>query len=140
MKKGKKRKKRKRGAASRAGLRNKEQVQRRLQRLKDLREQNLHHYQSILEKYTLSLEEKDYLELEWVIALQLIVDYEDATPEALRNLDIETYTSIHISDLVIDRDITENFYRASFDLGNALGLALITIDKNENINGEMIIY
>jgi len=144
VKKGKKRKKRKRGAASRAGIRYKEEIQRllkqKLQRFKELKEQTSHYNESVLEKYTLSLVEQDDLEYEWELGLQIIVEYEDATPEALRNLDIVTFNSKPISDLVIDAEITEDYFRASFDLANALGLSLITIDENGNINGEIINY
>jgi hypothetical protein len=36
--------------------------------------------------------------------------------------------------------VSEAFWRASFNLANALGLALITIDEAGNINGERINY
>lgn len=111
-----------------------------MQQLKELKEETSHCFNSILEKYTLSLAEKNELEYEWGLGLQFISDYEDAPPKILLKLEIETYKSKPISDLLVDEEDTEDYYRASFDLSNALGLSLIKIDENGNVNGEIITY
>ena len=46
----------------------------------------------------------------------------------------------HINDFLEFWDDSDTFWRASFDLSNAPGLSLITIDKAGNINGERINY
>ncbi len=144
MKKGKKRKKRKRGAASRARLQGKEIVaqslDRKLNRLKELEEETRECYESVLKRYPLSMEDQEELEREWKLGLNVIADYEDATPEEILELGIVTYDSIPFSEYIEDSDISEASWRAGFDLANALGLALITIDEAGNINGEIIEY
>lgn len=143
MKRGKKSRKRKRGAASRARIRAKEffaqKLKREQQRLKELEEETRHCYESVLERYPLS--DRISLELEWKIALEIIAEYEDATtPDDFYDLLIHTYESEPLSDLIIDSGIDEASWRSNFDLANALGLALITIDEDGNINGEIIEY
>lgn len=146
MKKGKKPKKRKRGAASRARVRlqGKEFVakalERKLNQLKELKEETRDCYESVLEKHQLSEEEQEELEFEWGLCLQIISDYEDATPEELLDLQIETYNSEPLSYYIENEETSEEFLHASFDLANALGLALITIDETGNINGERVMY
>ena len=71
--------------------------------------------------------------------MDVIAEYEDATLEDYLYLDIATYDSEPLSDLM-EWGVSEAFWRASFDLANALGLALITIDEVGNINGERINY
>ena len=84
------------------------------------------------------VDQKD-LEREWKLGLKVIAEYEDATPEDYLCLDIITYNSKPLSDY-IDEEMGEASWRACFDLANALGLALITIDEAGNINGEIIGY
>ena len=150
MKRGKKPKKRKRGLASRARIRANlaqgrntkillQKTERILNRLKELEEETRECYESVLKRYSLSMEDQEELEREWKLGLQIITDYEDATQEKLSYLDISVYNSEPLSD-PIDWETSEAFWRASFDLANALGLALITIDEAGNINGEIVNY
>jgi len=146
VKRGKKPKKRKRGAASRARIRlqGKEFVaqalERKLNQLKELKEETRDCYESVLEKYQLSEEDQKELEYEWGLGLQMIADYEDATPEELLDLDIFSYDSEPISELAEELGSPEAYWRASFDLSNALGLSMIKVDEAGNINGERVDY
>ena len=151
MKKGKKSKKRKRGAASRARVREnlareqtdeiyRQKRERKLQRLKELEEETRECYESVLGRYPLSREDQRNLEREWKLCLNVIADYEDATPEKLLDLGIITYNSEPLNEMIEDWGISEASWRAGFDLANALGLALIQIDETGNINGEIVAY
>ena len=146
MKKGRKPKKRKRGVASRARVRLQDRefvsqaLKRKLNQLNELKEETRYCYESVLEKYPLSEEDQEELEYEWGLGLQIIADYEDATPEELLDLHIETYNSEPLSCYIENDETPEEFLRASFDLANALGLAFITIDEEGNINGERVSY
>lgn len=84
--------------------------------------------------------EREMLEYEWELGLQVIVDYEDETPEFLANLDIGIWESDNLSDVMDPVADTEGFWRASFELANALGLAMIKIDEDGNIKGDWINY
>ena len=143
MKRGKKSRKRKRGPAARARIRANElfaqELERKQHRLKELEEETRECYESVLERYPLSAEEQKDLEYEWKLGLEVIADYEDATLEDYLYLDTGTYESEPLSDL-IEWGVSEAFWRASFDLANALGLALVTIDEAGNINGERVNY
>ena len=151
MKKGRKPKKRKRGAASRARVRENlvreraseilwHEQERRLHRLKELEEETRECYENVLERYPLSNADRNELEREWKLGLNVIANYEDATPEELLDLGIATYNSEPISEYIEGSEISEASWRAGFDLANALGLAFITIDEVGNINGEIIEY
>lgn len=151
MKRGKKRKKRKRGAASRARIREnlaweraneiyQQKRERKLHRRKELEEETRECYESVLEQYTLSNAERNELEREWKLGLDVIADYEDATPEELLDLDIFSYDSEPFSKLAEELEDSEASLRASFDLSNALGLSMIKIDEAGNINGERVGY
>ena len=144
MKRGKKSRKRKRGPAARVRIRELEHRQRELERkqhrLAELEEETRADYESVLERYPLSMEDQADLEREWKLGLNVILEYENATPEDYLYLDIATYDSESLSDFVDDTGVPEEFWRASFDLANVLGLALITIDEAGNINGEIIGY
>ena len=146
MKRGKKSKKRKRGVASRARVRLKgkefvpQALERKLNRLKELEEETRECYESVLKRYSLSREDQEELEFEWKLGLQIIADYEDATPEELLDLGITSYNSKPFSEYIEGSGIPEASWRAGFDLANALGLALIQIDEAGNINGEIIEY
>ena len=145
MKRGKKSRKRKRGPAARARIRAKalfaQELERKQQRLKELKEETRECYESILERYPLSEDERLSLEHEWKIGLEVIAEYENATaPDDYYDLPTYTYDSEPISDLVIESGIEEAAWRSGFDLANALGLAMITIDEAGNINGEIIEY
>ena len=144
MKRGKKSRKRKRGAASLTRIRAKERFAqeraRKQQRLKELEEETRSCYESVLERYSLSADARLSLEHEWKIGLEVIAEYEDATPDDYYDLLIHTYDSEPLSDLIIESGIDEAAWRSGFDLANALGLALITIDEAGNINGEIIEY
>ena len=144
MKRGKKSRKRKRGPVSRARIRAKElfaqELERKQQRLKELEEETREYYESVLERYPLSENDQMSLEHEWKIGLEVIAEYEDATtPDDYHDLFIYTYDSEPLSNY-IDEEMDEASWRASFDLANMLGLALITIDETGNINGEIIEY
>ena len=144
MKRGKKSRKRKRGPVSRARIRAKElfaqELERKQQRLKELEEETRECYESVLERYPLSENDQMSLEHEWKIGLEVIAEYEDATtPDDYHDLFIYTYDSEPLSNY-IDEEMDETSWRASFDLANMLGLALITIDETGNINGEIIEY
>ena len=136
MKRGKKSRKRRRDPAARARIR---ELERRQRRLLELEEETRECYESVLERYPLSAEEQKDLEYEWKLGLETIADYEDATLEDYLYLDTGTYESEPLSDL-IEWGVSEAFWRASFDLANALGLALVTIDEAGNINGERVNY
>ncbi len=156
MKREKKPKKRKRGPASRARIRANlaqlrttkillQKSERILNRLKELEEETRECYESVLKRYSLSMEDQEELEREWKLGLQIITDYEDATPEELAFLDILTYDSDSddsdtVSELIEVWGRPEAYWRASFDLANVLELAFITIDEAGNINGERIGY
>ncbi len=149
MKRGKKRKKRKRGAASRARLREnlawersneiyRQERERRLYRRKELEEETRKCFESVLEPYTLSNADRNELEREWKLGLNVIADYEDATPEELLDLDIFSYDSEPISELAEEMEYSEAALRASFELSNMLGLSMIKIDEAGNVNGERV--
>ncbi len=151
MKRGKKHKKRKRGAASRARIREnlareradeiyRQERERKLQRLKELEEETRECYENVLKRYPLSMEDQKEFEREWKLGLNVIADYEDATPEELLDLGIATYNSEPFSEYIEGSGIPEASWRAGFDLANALGLALITIDEAGNINGTIVEY
>ena len=145
MKRGKKSRKRKRGPVSRARIRAKElfaqEREREQQRIKELEEETRECYESVLERYPLSERDRGFLENEWKIGLAIIAEYENATtPDDYHDLFIHTYDSEPLSDLIAESGIDEASWRSSFDLANALGLALITIDETGNINGEIIEY
>ena len=153
MKREKKPKKRKRGPASRARIRANlaqgrntkillQKTERILNRLKELEEETRECYESVLKRYSLSMEDQEELEREWKLGLQIITDYEDATPEELAFLDILTYDSDSdtVSELIEVWGRPEAYWRASFDLANVLELAFITIDEAGNINGERVGY
>ena len=151
VKRGKKPKKRKRGAASRARVRQNlarkraseillHEEERRLDRLKELEEETRECYENVLKRYPLSREDQKELEREWKLGLKVIVEYEDATPEELLDLIIVAYNSEPFLEYIEGTDISEESWRAGFDLANALGLAFIKIDEAGNINGEMIEY
>ena len=152
MKKGKKSKNRKRGVASRKrkfrtfksehssdfDWREKEK---RLQRLKKLEEETQNIFDKVIERYSLSSDEKIELEWEWELALDVICYYEDVTPDELKDLPINDYEGTTLSELVKDWEgLSESFWRASYDLSNALGLAMLTIDEDGNISGERVEY
>jgi len=143
MKKGKKSRKRKRGPVLRTRIQDYELQVQKLEhkrcRLMALKAETRACSESVLERYSLSMEEQEELEREWKLGLELNVDYEEAPPEAYLDLYIHTYKSEPLTDL-IDWNYSETAQRASFDLANALGLALITIDKAGNINGEIVEY
>lgn len=148
----KKRKKRKRGVASRRRKIRKLQLERyneskwrekekRLHRLKELEEETQDTFDQIIASYTLSNEERQQLEYEWKLGLDVIFYYEDATPEELLDLPIDDYGGTTLSELVESWDgLSESFWRASYELSNALGLAMITIDAEGNISGDRIEY
>jgi hypothetical protein len=145
VKRVKKSKKRKRGPASRARIRAIELVERKWQRLEELEEETRECYESVLERYQLSEADQKELAREWKLGLQIIADYEDATPEELAFLDILTYDSDSddsdtVSELIEVWGRPEAYWRASFDLANVLELAFITIDEAGNINGERVGY
>ena len=136
MKRGKKSRKRKRGSAARARIR---EIERRQHRLAELESETRSCYERVLERYPLSEEEQQALKQEWKIGLEVIATYEDATPDECRDIITYTYESEPLSKY-IDAEMDEASWRASFELANALGLAMITIDEVGNINGEMIEY
>ena len=136
MKRGKKSRKRKRGPASRARIRQLEYKQRRF---KELKEETRECYENILERYPLSVEDQAELAWEWELGLRVLVKYENAISEAYRDLGMAVYNSRPLSDF-IDSEISEVAWRASFDLANALGLATITIDEAGNVSGKIINY
>ena len=114
-------------------------IERRQRRLAELKEETRECYERILQQYPLSEQERIDLEQDWKHNLTFIAEYEDATPEDYRDLFIYTYDSEPL-DRYIDLEMSEAAWRAHFDLANALGLAMITIDEAGNINGEMIEY
>ena len=115
------------------------ELERKQHRLAELEEETRECSESVLERYPLSEKEQVELEREWKIGLEVIAEYDDATPDDYHDLITYTYDSEPLSKYV-DSDMREISWRASFDLANALGLALITIDEAGNINGEMIEY
>ena len=136
MKRGKKSRKRKRGPAARTRIRQLEYKQRRF---KELKEETRECYENILERYPLSVEDQADLAREWELGLRVLVEYEDAIPEAYRDFGTAIYNSRPLSDF-IDSEISEMAWRSSFDLANALGLATITIDEAGNVSGKIINY
>ena len=143
MKRGKKSRKRKRGPVTSARIRNREllmqELERKQHRLKELEEETRECYESVLKQYPLSDKEQQELERDWKIGLKVIATYENATPDEYRDIITYTYDSEPLSNY-IDSEMEGTSWRASFDLANALGLALITIDEAGNISGEMIEY
>ena len=136
MKRGKKSRKRKRGPAARARI---HEIERRQHRLVELEEETRGCFESILERYSLSEQEQADLAWEWKLGLNVIATYENATVDDYRELTTCTYDSKPLSKY-IDEEATEAFWRASFDLANGLGLAMVTIDEVGNISGEVIEY
>ena len=149
MKKGKIRK---RGVASRRRKIRKLQLERyneskwrekekRLHRLKELEEETQEIFDKVIEPYTLSNAEKHELEFEWKLGLDVIFYYADATPDELQDLPIADYEGTTLSELVESWDgLSASFWRASYELSNALGLAMITIDAEGNISGDRVEY
>ena len=114
------------------------ELERKQHRLKELEEETRECYESVLKQYPLSDKEQQELERDWNIGVKVIATYENATPDEYRDIITYTYDSEPLSNY-IDSEM-ETSWRASFDLANALGLALITIDEAGNISGEMIEY
>lgn len=144
MKRGKKSRKRKRGPVSQARIRERERLrqehERKQRRLAELEEETREYYESVIEQYPLSERDQQNLEGEWKLGLEVIAEYEDATrPYDYHDLFIYTYDSEPLSNY-IDTGMGEAAWRASFDLANALGLAMVTIDEAGNINGEIVEY
>ncbi len=152
MKKGRKTKNRKRGVASRKQkIRNQKfdhhnesswrQKEKRLNRLKELEEETQDIFDKVIETYTLTIDEKRELEREWKLGIDEIFYFEDATPDELLELPIDDYETITLEELVEDWDgLSESFWRASYDLSNALGLAMIKIDEEGNLKGLRVAY
>lgn len=152
MKKGRKTKNRKRGVASRKQkIRNQKfdhhnesswrQKEKRLNRLKELEEETQDIFDKVIETYTLTIDEKRELEREWKLGIDEIFYFEDATPDELLELPIDDYETITLEELVEDWDgLSESFWRASYDLSNALGLAMIKIDEEGTIKGLRVSY
>lgn len=115
------------------------EIERRQHRLVELEEETREDYESVLAQYPLSEQEQADLAREWKLGLKVIAEYEDATPEDYHELTTLPYDSEPLSKY-IDEEMGEASWRASFDLANALGLALITIDEAGNINGEIVEY
>ena len=144
MKRGKRLRKRKRGPVTQALIRERkrwiQERKRKQRRLAELEEETRECYERVLEQYPLSEEDQQNLEREWKLGLAVIAEYEDATmPVDYHDLFIRPYDSEPLSDYV-ESEMDEVSVRASFDLANALGLAMITIDEAGNINGEIIEY
>lgn len=136
--------KRKRGPVTQALIRERkrwiQERKRKQRRLAELEEETRECYERVLEQYPLSEEDQQNLEREWKLGLAVIAEYEDATmPVDYHDLFIRPYDSEPLSDYV-ESEMDEVSVRASFDLANALGLAMITIDEAGNINGEIIEY
>ena len=152
MKKGRKTKNRKRGVASRKQkIRNQKfdhhnesswrQKEKRLNRLKELEEETQDIFDKVIETYTLTIDEKRELEREWKLGIDEIFYFEDATPDELLELPIDDYETITLEELEEDWDgLSESFWRASYDLSNALGLAMIKIDEEGTIKGLRVSY
>lgn len=151
MKKGKIRKKRKRGVASRKQVENQttrmsgdvsfsHHNEKKQQRLKELQVEHHHIFKKVISQYKLSADDVSWLEYEYKLGLCVIVDFEDATLDDLEDLWILTYDSEPLIEMVYDTGISEVFWRASFELSNELGLSMINIDDDGNITGERIEY
>lgn len=154
MQKRKKTKNRRRGVASRKQkMRNFEfehfdgsnwrKKEKRLRRFRELEEETQDIFDKVIEPYVLSLssDEKIELEREWELALDTIFYYEDATPDELQDLPIGDHGGTTLSELVECWDgLSESFWRASYELANALGLAMISIDEEGNISGDRVQY
>ena len=111
-------------------------------RLKELEEEYRESFEKIISRYSLSASEREDLKHGLELGLEFIAMYEDATPEelkALRECQLNIYASESLSDY-IDFELSEAFWRASFDLQNALGLGTVTIDVKGSINGETFSY
>ena len=83
------------------------------------------------------------LEHEWRNGLYVLDDYRDATftQEDMLELPIDDHGGTTIKELVETwGDLSEPFWRASYELSNALGLAMITIDEEGNIRGDRVEY
>ena len=152
MKKGKKRKKRKRGVASRKRVENQatpisgevlfpHDNKKKQQRLKELEDENRHIFEKVISRYELSSDDVSLLEHEFKLGLCVIAEFEDATLDELENLWLLTYDAEPLSEMVDDTSETdEASWRASFDLSNELGLSMVKIDDDGNITGERIEY
>lgn len=59
----------------------------------------------------------------------------------LQDLPIDEYEGRTLSELVeFWDDLSESFWRASYDLSNAMGLATLKIDEEGNVSGERVEY
>ena len=164
MKRGKKRKKRKRGVASRKRVENQttlvenqttlvenqptpipEEVEfqhlskEKKQRVKELEDEKLHIFEKVISRYKLSSDQVSWLEYEFKLGLSVIADSVDATHE-LEDLYSYTYDSETLSEMVHEIGESEEYWRASFDLANELGLSTVNIDDDGNITGKRIDY
>lgn len=123
-----KRKKRKRGVASRKrkieklqlenfnddDWRERESAQKRL---KKLEEETQGLFDKVIQHYTLSDDEMDMLRHEWDIGLYVIDEYADATPEDLLELPIDDHGGTTLNELVVTWEgWSESFWRASYEL------------------------
>ena len=148
----KKRKKRKRGVAFRRQKIAKQQLkegddgvwreeERKRHRLKKLEQETQEIFNKVIAPYTLSDDEKDMLRHEWEGGLYVIEDFEDTTPEGLLELPIDDHSGTTLKELVETWDgLSESFWRASYELANALGLAMITIDEEGTLKGLRVGY
>ena len=156
MKKGKKPKKRKRGVASRKRVEKQpipiqpkpipgdvkfpQDSKEKQQRLKELENENHDIFEKIISQYELSPDDVLWLEYEFKLGLRVIIDFEDATLDDYEELYTHTYDSEPLKQIVYETDISEAFWRASFDLSNELGLSMIKIDEDGNISGDRVEY
>ena len=151
MNKGKKRKKRRRGVASRRLVENrttpmseeaffKHENEKNQQRLRELEAENRHIFEKVISRYKLSSDHVSVLEYEFNIGLSVIAEFEDATLADLEDLWLLTYESEPLSEMVDETGEPEAFWRASFELSNELGLSMINIDDDGNITGKRMEY
>lgn len=111
-------------------------------RLKELEEEYRESFEKVISCYSLSASDRKDLKREWELGLKFVAMYEDATPEELRELrecKLHVYDSESLNDYM-DFGVSEAYWRASFDLQNALGLGTVTIDARGSINGETFSY
>ncbi|MDE0681348.1 MAG: hypothetical protein OXI63_00415 [Candidatus Poribacteria bacterium] len=115
-----------------------ERLDRAPHRLKELEEEYRASLEKVISRYSLSASDRKSLKRDWELSLKFIAMYEDAMPEELRKLrecKLHTYASESLNDY-IDFGGSEAYWRASFDLQNALGLGMVTINATGSINGE----
>ena len=62
------------------------ELERKQRRLAELEEETRECYESVLERYPLSEKEQVELEREWKIGLEVIAEYDDATPDDYHDL------------------------------------------------------